>query len=65
MMKTGTRWAIPVMSYNRIYQTRSIIGCLHYYVCMYAYELKYIFMYIAQACSIMYVATVRTLCDPV
>ena len=30
-MKTGTRWAIPVVSYNRIYQTWSINGCLRYY----------------------------------
>ena len=30
MMKTGTRWAIPVVSYNHIYQTWSINGCLRY-----------------------------------
>ena len=30
MMKIGNRWAIPVVSYNRIYQTWSIIGCLRY-----------------------------------
>ena len=31
-MKTGTRWAIPVVSYNRIYQTWSINGCLRYVI---------------------------------
>ena len=30
MVKTETRWTIPVVSYNRIYQTWSIIGCLRY-----------------------------------
>ena len=58
-MKTGTRWAILVVSYNRIYQTRLIIGCLSYYVYMHMKIL--FFTYIAQACSIMYVATVEIL----
>ena len=30
MVKTGTRWAIPVVSYNPIYQIWLIVGYLCY-----------------------------------
>ena len=30
MVKTGTCWVIPILSYKPVYQTWSIIGCLHY-----------------------------------